>query len=56
MPNTAAPVKIGSIFPGFDSTSGSISGIGVFNRALSNQEILQIYNAGAARISNGGTP
>lgn len=36
--------------------AGKIDGSMIFSRELSASEIAQIYNAGAARIANGGTP
>ena len=50
MSNTSEAVKIGPAIP------GRTAGVLIYNRALTQPEIAQIYNAGAARIAQGGTP
>ena len=44
----------GGATPGY--AHGKIAGVRIYNRALTQPEIAQIYNAGAARIAQGGTP
>ena len=51
-------VRIGNDNDGTAATAwkGDIANVLVLNRALTQPEIAQIYNAGAARIALGGTP
>ena len=50
MSNTAAAVRAGS------GINGRVADFRIYNRALTQPEITQIFNMGQARISQGGTP
>lgn len=52
--NTTAGVTFGWV--GFAQDASRFADIRLYNRVLASGEISQIYNAGAARIAQGGTP
>lgn len=56
MSNTAALLRIGGTDTPGEYINGNLADIRVYNRELTQPEIAQIYNAGAARIAQGGTP
>lgn len=49
------PVEIGA-WEGVGLVNGSMAGVRIYNREITQPEIAQIYNAGAARLALGGTP
>lgn len=55
MSDTSATVQVCGAGSSYQ-WAGKIAGPMIFSRALSAAEIARIYNAGAARIANGGTP
>ena len=56
MTDTTSPVAVGGALAGSESFNGAIADVRIYNRELTQPEIAQIYNAGAARIALGGTP
>ena len=56
MSNTSAKLTIGSRELSGLYLGGRIADFRIYNRELTQPEIAQIYNAGAARIAQGGTP
>lgn len=55
MSNTAALIRVGGTDTG-EYINGRVADVRIYNRELTQPEIAQIYNAGQARITLGGTP
>ena len=55
MSDTAALLRVGGTDTG-EFVDGRVADVRLYNRVLTASEITQIFNAGQARISQGGTP